>query len=1190
MSGFLETMTVGILATALYDLVKGVAYRVLDKVRDPFRKIFEETIETTCKRFGIEDLTTESFDFILDYDDVVEEIKKYENGEDFNLDVFTNRFNEIIDVESLEIDPSEVVGYFFETLGLKIIQIPELKEVIMVRFLREIRDDHQQIFDNLEKLLKDHEKIRNEVGKGFDSLREGQERILKKVSRSPVIEDQYKQDIWNKIRQQWFIALKSEFEILNLTGIEVPVVPAVQNLGEIYISRNLKPCNIDWQSIQDGKLKLSCPRCSNPLSEVRGLLRCSSCGFWKTIEGDQFSIPSLEVEGYVRNMMTEKDSLPLRLWISGEAGIGKTIYLKYLILQIIKYYDDESNSGLIPFYVSLGRLGESSLRYHFIENVLQKIELPFSQEKSKELVSEWFDTLLDSGKIILLLDGLDELQGSDEAVKVMTMIRQFLGRHQNIQLILTSRHNVGELLRPYRKEFVNAELIRLSKEVDVPEFIRKWFNEERYGLNYKKLKQDLLYFFEDRRNSDILKLGQNPLLLTVICALHGSLGKIPRNRHELYKTLIKTLLDSWERIKDIEMPSLLSGKILRGLLEYIAYQLMCSGKTELENAQRKELIGNYWRLVREYPPEDIPTLVEKSEKTINWRPILLRPQMNVSVFFHRTIMEYLAACYLKDLGNTNRIWDEINDKLIENNWLETLTFMFSSLSENQIKDLVYNIHSASNKNSNVMLLIGRVLRSDCNVKYTTSLLILNELIRYLEQNPDDFDTGEALGGLYEPCHDILYPMIPHILLKCKKGIGFQHGIKEMRNNLFSSFSHKERMLGTIMAIFFSKFNREELNKDLLIHVLQNIEISPEKIFFEEIHNTKGFDEALNHLTKDGLFFYSENNYIHHQDLDEADIFRFERRFSHEIRLKIIKAIFKILKPYNITELNFPYIDEEISKFIEKSINLEELTVGYEPFEVISSKPLPYLSITKFPQKLVTLRLVGYTLDNLLMKKLPSNLTSLCLLNCDFEVPLNISHLVKLERINCMICRRVSPIKMIEFLNSIKNLSNLAILSLLINSLTEIPEIFASLVNLKVLDLSFNKLEGDTLTTIFEAKDLEYLNLVGNPLKVLPERIGELKSLKRLFLDNCSLTKLPKTIGELTNLQFLSLAANDLISIPKSLELLKELKCLRLKSNSLDRPSIEFVKKLRNKGVEVILDTTDIPGFYAYDGADEYWSG
>ena len=106
-----------------------------------------------------------------------------------------------------------------------------------------------------------------------------------------------------------------------------------------------------------------------------------------------------------------------------------------------------------------------------------------------------------------------------------------------------------------------------------------------------------------------------------------------------------------------------------------------------------------------------------------------------------------------------------------------------------------------------------------------------------------------------------------------------------------------------------------------------------------------------------------------------------------------------------------------------------------------------------------------------------------------------------------------------------------------NQIDEIDSEFP--VKLKILDLGNNKLKEVPLG-IFKLKELIILNLEKNKIDILPDNIGELQFLQVLNINNNNLSALPKTLSLNNNLVSLNISKNkitnaSLFNIPSSLE-------------------------------------------------------
>ncbi len=135
-----------------------------------------------------------------------------------------------------------------------------------------------------------------------------------------------------------------------------------------------------------------------------------------------------------------------------------------------------------------------------------------------------------------------------------------------------------------------------------------------------------------------------------------------------------------------------------------------------------------------------------------------------------------------------------------------------------------------------------------------------------------------------------------------------------------------------------------------------------------------------------------------------------------------------------------------------------------------------------------------------------------------------------------------------------------------NRLGSLPPEFATLINLRSLDLSHNGLTSVPLE-ITCLPNLESLILTNNKLTHVPAALSHLSNLRQLWLNNNALTSLPPELGWLPHLEYLVLTGNTLTSIPPEFSRLSTLECLELSDNPLHTPPPDIVAC----GKDAILD-------------------
>ncbi len=210
----------------------------------------------------------------------------------------------------------------------------------------------------------------------------------------------------------------------------------------------------------------------------------------------------------------------------GEPGAGKTTSLKTLT-------ENLSNSGPhTPVYLSLG-LYEGD----FINTLCDTIS-----SKEKVVAKETAIKLLSSGMILLLLDGINEVQDNDLHERLINEINHFTNPQE-----VTSRSIWIVSGRVYDYEHSRHALSHLG--------FHRW--------EMQPLSEDLIYRFladslgENEAKSlftemgnDIRSVCENPLLLTMYFNVYEKTGNISIGRGALYHQFIELLLQ-WGSDRDL---------------------------------------------------------------------------------------------------------------------------------------------------------------------------------------------------------------------------------------------------------------------------------------------------------------------------------------------------------------------------------------------------------------------------------------------------------------------------------------------------------------------------------------------------------------------------------------------------------------------------------------------------------------
>lgn len=250
---------------------------------------------------------------------------------------------------------------------------------------------------------------------------------------------------------------------------------------------------------------------------------------------------------------------------------------------------------------------------------------------------------------------------------------------------------------------------------------------------------------------------------------------------------------------------------------------------------------------------------------------------------------------------------------------------------------------------------------------------------------------------------------------------------------------------------------------------------------------------------------------------------------------------KLIKKINKDPLSVKRIDlegwDEIPPEIEKCKNLEKLDIGYTDIETIPE------FVSQLP-KLKTLNFYGCVELNF-----PNNLSSypslkelgvFCRNQKELEMIFSLESKEKLT-----ITGRVNIIP--ETIGRMKNLKSLSFfavpLTKLPNSLSQLNNLLQLEVNTGLAKINFEQM----INVLRESKKLTDLKLRTQELEI-SNSIAKISNLKKLDLEGNGLTKVSEKLFELKNLTELNLGINNLKNLPKGIGKLKKLKVLKINSN------------------------------------------
>jgi len=379
-----------------------------------------------------------------------------------------------------------------------------------------------------------------------------------------------------------------------------------------------------------------------------------------------------------QNIASLSDLPNENLVIEGIVGHGKSIFLRYLYLQELS----GNGLGCLPLFIELRTLSRDRDLHTCLLEALDKIDVDPSQEI--------FDYLAKSGKLVLLLDGFDEL---DEEIVRATIgkIEFLLDKYASLRIIVTSRPS-AEIQKS--RLFRTVSLVGLELE-DYNNFLTK------LGVKSEKA----LEIVEAIRNSpsDVSNLIKTPLMMTLLVMVYESENEIPSELPEFFDKLFSTMFARHDRLKAgfvRKHYSGLSERQLQRLFEVFCFFAMQKGYGRSLTTQ--QFVNAFDRACSH--SSELQCDVDDFRKDIvRVACMMLEEGFDLTTFLHKSIAEYFAAAFVKRLSdelaekfyrNVNRAYsnwsgmitflEEIDEyRLAKYYWIPSLDLLFEQLSEEE---------------------------------------------------------------------------------------------------------------------------------------------------------------------------------------------------------------------------------------------------------------------------------------------------------------------------------------------------------------------------------------------------------------------------------------------------------------------------------------------------------------------------
>jgi hypothetical protein len=371
------------------------------------------------------------------------------------------------------------------------------------------------------------------------------------------------------------------------------------------------------------------------------------------------------------------DSSENHVVLLGQPGAGKTTSMKYLCQLLFRDETFHSDRFSFPLLIKFRELNNPKLRSEgslLIDQifavlglrvsypVIRKKKLSLVEKKRRQLAGgaapapeenqveinvadlkrKLVVSFLEEFRVLLILDGFDELAHGNRRVEAIEDISGFATQLSQSTMIVTSR--TGD----FKFNIDNTdhyEICPLNKD-QVTAFANKWLGDEQAAVD----------FLGKVYSSPFADTAIRPLNLAHLCAIYERIKNIPEKPKTVYKKIVNLLLEEWDQQRSIKRESRYANFEVDRKYDFLCHlAFVLTRSLQRTVFSSNDILKVYHEIHDEYGLGD-----REAQQVVNeletHNGLFLQSGYDQFEFAHKSLQEFLAAEYLVKLPRIPEDW------------------------------------------------------------------------------------------------------------------------------------------------------------------------------------------------------------------------------------------------------------------------------------------------------------------------------------------------------------------------------------------------------------------------------------------------------------------------------------------------------------------------------------------------------